>query len=89
MKKMELFSSSRWEWISEYEYDPETIKDDVEVRNLYLEVWLGERDYDVYRIVSDIQYARRGVLIEWLKDKGLNPDEILDFEDMGCEKVLA
>jgi DNA-directed RNA polymerase subunit beta len=71
-----------WEWISEYEYDPETIKDDNEVRNLYLEVWLGERDYDVYRIVSDHQYARRAVLIEWLKDKGLNPDEILDFEDM-------
>jgi DNA-directed RNA polymerase subunit beta len=71
-----------WEWISEYEYDPETIKDDNEVRNSYLEVWLGERDYDVYRIVSDHQYARRAVLIEWLKDKGLNPDEILDFEDM-------
>ncbi len=69
-----------WEWLSQYEYDPETIKDDEEVRNLYLEAWLGERDYDVYKIVSDRQYARRGVLQEWLKDKGLNPDEILDFD---------
>jgi DNA-directed RNA polymerase subunit beta len=57
-----------WEWINQYEYDPETIKDDDEVRNLYLEAWLGERDYDVYRIVSDPQYARRAVLHDWLKD---------------------
>ncbi|MGB3702788.1 MAG: DNA-directed RNA polymerase subunit beta [Anaerolineales bacterium] len=71
-----------WEWLKQFEYDPETIKDDGEVRNLYLEGWLGERDYDVYRLVSDHQYARRAVLVEWLKDKDFNPDEILDFEDM-------
>jgi len=71
-----------WEWLNQFEYDPETLKDDDEVRNLYLESWLGERDYDVYRIVSDYQYARRSVLNEWLKDQGFNPDEILDFEDM-------
>jgi DNA-directed RNA polymerase subunit beta len=73
---------SAWEWLNQYEYDPETIKDDEEVRNLYLESWLGERDYDVYRLVSDHRYARRAVLNEWLKDKGFKPDEILDFEDM-------
>ena len=71
-----------WEWLNQFEYDPETLKDDDEVRNLYLESWLGERDYDVYMIVSDYQYARRSVLNEWLKDKGFNPDEILDFDDM-------
>ncbi|MCJ7536812.1 MAG: DNA-directed RNA polymerase subunit beta [Anaerolineales bacterium] len=71
-----------WEWLKQFEYDPETIKDDGEVRNLYLEGWLGERDYDVFRLVSDHQYARRAVLVEWLKDKDFNPDEILDFEDM-------
>ncbi|MFL7893734.1 MAG: DNA-directed RNA polymerase subunit beta [Anaerolineales bacterium] len=71
-----------WDWINEYEYDPETIKDDDEVRNLYLESWLGERDYDVYRLVSDYNYARRSVLNEWLIDNGFNPEEILDFEDM-------
>jgi DNA-directed RNA polymerase subunit beta len=49
---------------------------------LYLEAWLGERDYDVYRIVSDPHYARRSVLQEWLKDKGFTPEEILDFDDM-------
>jgi DNA-directed RNA polymerase subunit beta len=76
-----------WEWLSQYEYDPETIKDDDEVRNLYLESWLGERDYDVYRLVSDHQYARRSVLQEWLKDKGFNPDEILDFEDQNISEI--
>jgi DNA-directed RNA polymerase subunit beta len=71
-----------WDWLSEYEYDPETIKDDDEVRNLYLESWLGERGYDVYRLVSDHTYARRSVLHEWLIDNGFEPDKILDFEDM-------
>jgi DNA-directed RNA polymerase subunit beta len=71
-----------WDWLSEYEYDPETIKDDDEVRNLYLESWLGERGYDVYKLVSDHTYARRSVLHEWLIDNGFEPDKILDFEDM-------
>ncbi len=71
-----------WEWIHQYEYDPETIKDDDEVRNLYLEAWLGERGYDVYNLVSDRQYARRSVLQEWLKDEGFKPEKILDFDDM-------
>jgi DNA-directed RNA polymerase subunit beta len=71
---------SAWEWLNKFEYDPESIKDDDEVRNLYLESWLGERDYDVYRLVSDQQYARRSVLKEWLRDNGYDPDKILDFE---------
>ena len=51
-----------WEWIGEFEYDPETIQDDNEVRNLYIEQWLGERGYDVYRLISDKVYARRSVM---------------------------
>jgi len=74
-------SEKSWEWLKDYDYDPETITDDNEVRNLYLEAWLGERNYDVYRLVSDPFYARRSVLREWLRDNGYNPDEILAFED--------
>ncbi len=70
-----------WEWLNQYEYDPETIKDDDEVRTLYMEEWLGERGYDVYRLISDRQYARRSVLREWLRDHGYEPDEILLFEE--------
>jgi len=74
-------SEKAWEWIKEYEYDPETIRDDDEVRTLYLEAWLGDRGYDVYRMISDYQYARRSVLREWLIDRGLDPSELLFFED--------
>jgi DNA-directed RNA polymerase subunit beta len=81
-KAWKMVAEQAWEWINQYEYDPETIKDDEEVRNLYLEQWLGERGYDVYRLVSDYQYTRRSVLREWLKDHDIDPDDILDFEDL-------
>jgi DNA-directed RNA polymerase subunit beta len=70
-----------WEWVKQFDYLPETLEDDDEVRNMYMESWLGERDYDVYRLISDETYARRSVLREWLRDKGYNPDTILAFED--------
>ena len=71
-----------WGWIKEQGYDPEMIKDDEEVHLLYLENWLGERGYDVYKLSSDPTYARRSTLVEWLRDKGYNPDEILAFESI-------
>lgn len=70
-----------WEWLRQFEYTSENIKDDDEVRNLYLESWLGERGYDVYQLVSDRVYARRSVMREWLRDHGFDPDKILAFED--------
>jgi DNA-directed RNA polymerase subunit beta len=70
-----------WEWLSQYDYTPDSIRDDDEVRNLYLEAWLGERGYDVYQMVSDQLYARRSVLKEWLRDHGFDPEKILSFED--------
>jgi DNA-directed RNA polymerase subunit beta len=70
---------SAWQWLKQQEYDPQTIQDDDEVRRLYLENWLGDRDYDVYQLISDISYARRSVMREWLKDQGFDADRILDF----------
>jgi len=69
-----------WEWLQEEEYDPEAIKDDDEVRLLYLEEWLGDRGYDVYEISSNQDYARRMTMKEWLRDEGYNPDQITFFE---------
>jgi DNA-directed RNA polymerase subunit beta len=71
-----------WEWLRQESYDPETIEDDNEVRRLYLEQWLGERDYDIADLTDDIIYARRATLREWLRDKGYDPDQILFFEDI-------
>ncbi len=71
-----------WTWLKEQEFDPESIRDDEEVRLLYLENWLGDKGYEVQRFNSDHNYARRSTLIEWLKEKGYNPDEVLTFESM-------
>ncbi|HEY61326.1 MAG TPA: DNA-directed RNA polymerase subunit beta [Anaerolineae bacterium] len=71
-----------WDWLRQFEYDPEMIEDDNEVRKMYLEEWLGGRGYDVYKLISDETYAKRTVLREWLKDRGYEPDDILAFEDM-------
>ncbi len=66
-----------WSWLKQQEYSPEIIEDDDEVRRLYLEQWLGERGYDVYRFTSDIDYAHHAAAKEWLRDHGYDPDVIL------------
>jgi len=68
-----------WNWIREQGYDPEMIKDDEEVRLLYLENWLGEKGYDVYKFSADSNYARQITLIEWLREKGYKPEKLLAF----------
>jgi DNA-directed RNA polymerase subunit beta len=80
----QVVGEKAWEWIRSYEYDPETLRDDDEVRILYLSEWLGERGYDVYQLVSDRTYARRSVLQEWLREQGYEPDSILFFTDVGA-----
>ncbi len=69
-----------WDWIKDQDYEPELIRDDDEVRLLYLEEWLGERGYDVYELASDRIYARRVTMKEWLRDKGYDPEKITSFE---------
>jgi DNA-directed RNA polymerase subunit beta len=71
-----------WNWLNEEDYDSKSIEDDDEVRRMYLEIWLGDRDYDVYRLISDAQYARQSVLKEWLRDNDYDPDKVLAFEDV-------
>jgi DNA-directed RNA polymerase subunit beta len=74
-------ADTAWVWLNEQEFDPLSIQDDDEVRRLYLEYWLGERGYDVYRLISDQVYARRSTLREWLRDHDFDPDQILVFGD--------
>jgi DNA-directed RNA polymerase subunit beta len=71
-----------WQWLREQEYDPMSIEDDNEVRRMYLEIWLGDRGYDVYRLISDYLYARRSVLKEWLRDHDFDPEMVLAFENV-------
>jgi DNA-directed RNA polymerase subunit beta len=73
--------------VKDFNYEASALKDDDEVRNLYLEEWLGQKGYDVYRLVSDKVYARRSVLREWLRDQGYEPDCILAFENLDTSSV--
>ena len=76
-------SAEAWAWLNEQEFDPEMIEDDSEVRRLYLEGWLGERDYDIFKIVTDETYARQSVANEWLRDRDYDPVAI--FRPEGVE----
>ncbi len=71
-----------WEWLKDQDYPPESIRDDAEVRLLYLEQWLGEKGYDVYELTSNETTARRAVLAEWLREHNINPDDVLDYENV-------
>ncbi len=71
-----------WTWIKTQEdYTPDMVEDDDEVRRLYLEGWLGDKGYDVYKLISEPIYARKAVLTEYLRERGLNPDDVLFFVD--------
>ena len=70
-----------WDWIKAEEYSPESIRDEDEVRLLYLEQWLGEHDYDVYLLKSDTNYARQSTAKEWLREHGYDPDAVFAFND--------
>jgi DNA-directed RNA polymerase subunit beta len=69
-----------WELLNQTEHDPSQYEDDDEVRNLYLEDWLGDLGYDVSMFKSDYYYARRSVLREWLRVYGYDPDMVITPE---------
>jgi len=46
---------------------------------LYLEQWLGDRNYNVYLLKSDTNYARQATAQEWLREQNFDPDTILAF----------
>jgi len=76
-----IINQRAWDWLNGNEYDPEMIKDDEEVRLLYLEQWLGELGYDVYNLQENLVYARQSTLKEWLREEGFDPDAILAFPE--------
>jgi DNA-directed RNA polymerase subunit beta len=71
----EEISEKAWTWIKEQEYSAEMIEDDDEVCRLYLEQWLGKRDYDIYRL-NEVDYARHATVTEWLRENGFDPETI-------------
>lgn len=75
-----LITERAWEWLSEDDYDPETLEDDDEVRRLYIDNWLGDDPkYDRERLALDYIYARRAVWSEWLRELDYDPEGIETF----------
>ena len=71
-----------WEWVQSY-YDADDLKDDDEVRRLFVHAWLGENPhYDSMKLIDEDQtYSRRAVLREWLLAKGYDADRLLRLGD--------
>lgn len=69
-----------WEWVNSIEHDPELIKDDEEVRLLYLEQKLSGK-YDINRMATDTSYARQITLENWLIEHQIDPQPILIFKE--------
>jgi len=74
-----------WKWVAEQGFEPEMIKDDEEVRLMYMENWLNDKDYDISRFPTDRLYARRATLTEWLREEGYEPESCLSFESISPE----
>ncbi|MDW8407696.1 MAG: DNA-directed RNA polymerase subunit beta, partial [Anaerolineae bacterium] len=75
-----------WAALRENNIDTEQLRDDHDARMAYLSEWLtsgeaAQRNYDLERAYIDEAYARRIVLIEWLREQGYDPDYLLSFED--------
>ncbi|PJF41305.1 MAG: DNA-directed RNA polymerase subunit beta [Phototrophicales bacterium] len=82
-------TEAAWDWIKEDGYDTEEFEDDDEVRRLYIHAWLGESDrYDADLLITDTVYARRAVMQEWLREQGIDPDDVVLFDnsDMTVEE---
>jgi len=69
------------EWLQGIEYDPEMIRDDNEVRLLYLEDQLADKDVDLFEIKENEVLARRAALNLWLESEGYDPATITAFPE--------
>ena len=73
-----------WDWIKEQGYyEEEAFQDDDEVRQIYLENWLGDKDYDLDLVATDLTYARRATLNEWLREREIDPAQVVAFDNEG------
>jgi len=70
-----------WKWLKEQTYDPESIRDDNEVRLLFLEQELSRHGYDVEKLSYDENYARWSWMELWLQEHGYDPKEVLVYEE--------
>jgi DNA-directed RNA polymerase subunit beta len=66
-----------WVMLKEAGADPAELKDDADVRRIFLLEWLEPLGYDPELIYRDEAYARHACLREWLKERGYEPANIV------------
>ncbi len=79
---IEDFTNRAWDWVNQQNVAPSEIVDDNEVLIKYIESHVTDKGLDFYRMNSDEFYLKHIILSEWLSERGLNPDTILDWEDV-------
>ncbi|VAW32951.1 DNA-directed RNA polymerase beta subunit, partial [hydrothermal vent metagenome] len=70
----EVAADWAWDWLTEIEYDLESLEDENEARRLFVSGWLGEEGYDVERLETDLRYAQWSVAREWLRGHDWDAD---------------
>ncbi|MBP9676744.1 MAG: DNA-directed RNA polymerase subunit beta [Anaerolineaceae bacterium] len=75
-----------WQWMNGIEHDVEMIRDEDEVRLLYLEETLDKK-YDLARMATDPSYARKINLESWLKEHSFDPAPVLNEDQNMPDKV--
>jgi DNA-directed RNA polymerase subunit beta len=76
-----------WDWLTEMDYDLESLENEDEARRLFVTAWLSELGYDIERLTTDSNYARLSVAREWLRDRGWDPSGIFVDETRVLRKA--
>ena len=70
-------TEAAWTWAEDEGVDTEQLRDDQELRSLYLATWL--KDAGAARSWEDVTTLRRVVALQLLNERGLQAEAILDF----------
>jgi DNA-directed RNA polymerase subunit beta len=84
----EALAERAWRWLEEAGIEAETLRDDLEARQLYMAGYLGQQGYGlaaIDRVLNDERDMRRTWLRYWLAEEGYASDTLLAFEG-GAEK---
>jgi len=76
-----------WDWLTEIEYDLESLEDENEARRLFVTGWLGEEGYDVEQLETDLRYAQWSVAREWIRGRDWDPDLIFPVNHETMRKL--
>jgi DNA-directed RNA polymerase subunit beta len=76
-----VITDRAFEWIKQFDMTEEDFEDDEEVRRLYIYEWLkDDPNYDADMLSQSSVYMRRAVMAEWIREQGVDPNEVLLFD---------